>query len=190
MGSFQKTGSSLFLYSLTLNIFYNIHTSMYFPDYKKRDLTIFYIFIVIAIIVLGYQFFLYYFPIWNEKVPTHWNNKPMANDWTLASNWYLSMSLVSVIFCSIIFIIAYILSKFFVMGTKEFRYSPFTISLPLSFTFFFFFMGINESVYSSYIAKGILSNTGIGIFYFVIAGISLFITILSVLIAPLALQDD
>ena len=57
-------------------------------------------------------------------------------------------------------------------------------------TFFFFFVGINESVYASYLAKGIMSNTSIGIIYFIVAGISLVATLLCVLVVPMMPQDD
>lgn len=158
--------------------------------YRRRDILIFYSFATLSTIILGYQFFAYYLPIWTKKVPTHWSNKPMANDWMFASEWYFLILMTTLISCGTIFGIGYILSKFFLMGTKEFRYSPFTLSFPLVFTLFFFFTGMNESVYASYLANGIMSNTTIGIIYFIIAGVSFFITVLSVLIGTMLPQED
>ena len=114
----------------------------------------------------------------------------MANDWMFAYEWYFFILIIILGFCGTILAIGYGLSKFFLMGTREFRYSPFTLSFSLVFTFFFFFVGINETVYASYLAKGIMSNTSIGIIYFIVAGISLVATLLCVLVVPMMPQDD
>ena len=163
---------------------------MNFRSYRARDTLIFCSFVIFSTIILGYQLFIYYSPIWTKKVPTHWSGKAMANDWMFAYEWYFLILIITLVFCGVVLSIGYILSKFFLMGTKKFRYSPFTLSFPLTFTFFFFFAGINESVYASYLAKGIMSNTSIGIIYFIVAGISLVATLLCVLVVPMMPQDD
>lgn len=163
---------------------------MNFRSYRARDTLIFCSFVIFSTIILGYQLFIYYSPIWTKKVPTHWSGKAMADDWMFAYEWYFFMLKITLIFCGTTLAIGYVLSKFFLMGTKKFRYSPFTLSFPLTFTFFFFFAGANESVYASYLAKGIMSNTSIGIIYFIIAGISFFVTLLCVLVIPMMSKDD
>lgn len=163
---------------------------MKFKSYRAPDTLIFCSFAISSTIILGYQFFVYYLPIWTKKVPTHWSGEAMANDWMFAHEWYFFILIMTVVFCGTVLSIGYVLSKFFLMGTKKFRYSPFTLSFTLAFTFFFFFAGINESVYASYLAKGIMSNTSIGVIYFAMAGISCFVTLLCVLVVSMRLQDD
>lgn len=162
---------------------------MYFKSYRIRDALIFCSFVVLSIVILGYQLFVYYLPIWTKKVPTHWSGEAVADDWMSADEWYFFMLKITLIFCGTTLVIGYVLSKFFLMGTKKFRYSPFTLSFPLTFTFFFLFAGANESVYASYLAKGIMSNTSIGIIYFIIAGISFFITLLCMLVVSMIYQE-
>ena len=157
-------------------------------SYRKRDFSLFLLLTALSIAVLGYQLFFYYFPVWEEKVPTHWSNKPMADDWMAASDWYFFIIVFYAAISGGILAIGYVLSKFFIMGTEKFRYTPFTMSLSIAFALFFFAAGINESVYASYLKNGIISNTSIGTIYFAISGIGFIAVLLLALLANIGLQ--
>ncbi len=143
------------------------------------------LFFTTAVCIFGYQFLFYYLPIWGEKIPIHWGTKPMANGWQVASSAFPMLLTSAATLCLILLIIGVLLNRFFIFGTREFRYTPLSFAIICVFMGLFFFAGISESCYASYLAKGIMSNTGMGIFYFILASVFFMIFIATMLTASL-----
>ncbi len=159
-------------------------------SHRARDLFSIALFFLIAICIFGYQFLFLYLPIWDEKVPIHWSGHPMADGWQVASDAFVMQLTYSAMFCLIPLIIGAVLNKFFIFGTRKFRYTPLSFCIILAFTGLFFSAGISESCYASYLAKGIMSNTGLGVFYSVLVSVFFMIFMASVLTISLIAKQE
>ncbi len=159
-------------------------------SHRARDIFGVALFFAVSVCIFGHQFFFYYLPIWGEKIPIHWGSKPMADGWQVASDAFVMQLTYSAMFCLIPIIIGVVSTRFFIFGTRKFRYTPLSFCIILAFTGIFFFAGISESCYASYLAKGIMSNTGMGIFYFVLASVFFAIFLFSILMIPLLAPQE
>lgn len=99
---------------------------------KHQNLAGFIVFVVIATLVFGLQYFTKFLPILNEAVPTHWRGAPEANAWSIAGESYAFSLKVALLLSAAILLLCFILEKIFYKKLYGIKIRLFAIEEPMT----------------------------------------------------------